>query len=143
MIIEQTPYRQRRQSPERNFLRATSKLAVLGFVAFNWLATQRAAAVMDYAPFLGGRLIAHIYQPFAWLWWQHRWSNNALRLGTHIVFLAPVWRSCEHVVIYPMLVLSGIAGLCAFFLMTPQQAADLHGSAAWANNQEIIKAGLL
>jgi hypothetical protein len=98
---------------------------------------------MGYPPFLDGRIIAHIYQPLGWLWWEHKWPENGLRIGNRIVWLAPIWRSCERLVIYPMLVLGGVAALCALFLMKPRQAADLHGSATWADAAEIEKAGLL
>lgn len=97
---------------------------------------------MHYPPFLSGRLAAHIYQPFAWWWWQHRWPHSALQIGNHVIFLAPMWRVCEHLVIYPMLVLGGIAALCSLVVIKPHAAADLHGSATWASSREITKAGL-
>jgi hypothetical protein len=127
---EQNPYRQQGQTTNRRFLRLASEILAVGFVASNWIATQRAAAIMHYSWFLSGRLIGHVYQPFGWYWWAHRWP-------------APIWRSCEHVVIYSMLVLGGLAAVSALFVITPQSAADLHGSARWADAAEINKAGLL
>lgn len=132
-MIEQTPYRLERQSGNRRFLRLASEVLAVGFVASNWVATQHAAAMMRFAPVLGGRLIGHLYQPFGWYWWAHQWPGA----------LTPISRSCAHIVIYSMLVLGVLAGVCAVFVMSPRQAADLHGSARWADAAEIKKAGLL
>jgi len=142
MMTEQAPYRLHGSSVDRQFTRVTSVALAFGLVGLNWLATQRAAAAMGYAPFLTGRLIAHIYQPLAWWWWQHRWPQSAVRIGNHIVFLAPIWRVCDHEVIYPMLILGAMAGLWGLFLMKPRHA-DLHGSASWADAAEMKRAGLL
>lgn len=142
-MTEQRPYQLERRSREQQFIRTGTEILAVGFGGLNWLATQYAAAMMRHAPYLSGRIIAHVYQPFAWFWWQHRWANNALRIGNHIVLLAPMWRFCEHLVLYPMLVLGAIGSVCALFLMSPRQAADLHGSASWATTPEIQKAGLL
>lgn len=130
-MIEQNPYRLEKQSTNRKFVRLASEVLAIGFIATNWIATQHAAATMRYSRFLSGRLIGHLYQPFGWYWWAHEWPGILL------------WRSSEHVVIYSMLALSAIAGFCALFVMTPGQAADLHGSARWAASAEIKKAGLL
>jgi type IV secretory pathway TraG/TraD family ATPase VirD4 len=140
---EQSPHRLERHSPGHKLIRLATEVLAVAFVIFNWLATQRAAVVMHYGAFLSGRMVAHVYQPFGWLWWQHSWPNGAVRLGTHIVFLAALWRSCEHLVLYPMLVLGGIAGLCGLFLIQQSHPADLHGSATWATTKEIKEAGLL
>ena len=142
MMTEQAPYRLHGSSVDRQFTQVTSVALALGWVGLNWLATQRAAAAMGYAPFLTGRLIAHIYQPLAWWRWQHRWPQSAVRIGNHIVFLAPIWRVCDHEVIYPMLILGAMAGLWGLFLMKPRYA-DLHGSASWADAAEMKRAGLL
>ena len=142
MMTEQAPYRLHGSSVDRQFPRVTSVALALGLVGLNWLATQRAAAAMGYAPFLTGRLIAHIYQPLAWWWWAHRWPNSALRVANRVLVLAALWQSCEHEVIYPMLMLAAIAGVCGLFLMKPRHA-DLHGSASWADAAEMKRAGLL
>lgn len=142
-MTEQAPHRLERQSANRKFIRLASEVLALWFVAVNWLVTQRAAAVLRYTPFLSGRVIGHLYQPFGWYWWQHKWPDNAIRIGNRIILLAPMWRSCEHLVIYSMAVLGALTGVCALFLMGPRQAADLHGSATWADESEIRKANLL
>lgn len=141
-MTEQTPHRLQGQSVGHDFIRVASVALAVGLVALNWLATQRAAATMRYAAFLTGRIAAHIYQPFAWWWWHHSWPQGALRIGNRILFLAPLWRTCDQEVIYPMLILGAIAGLCGVFLMKPRQA-DLHGSATWADAAEMKRAGLL
>ena len=141
-MTEQAPHRLQGQSIGRDFIRVTSVALALGLLGLNWLATQRAVATMRYAAFLNGRVVAHIYQPFAWWWWQHRWPQGALGVGNRVLFLAPLWRTCDNEVIYPMLILGAIAGLCGLFLMKPRQA-DLHGSATWADAAEMKRAGLL
>ena len=142
MMTEQAPYRLHGSSGDRQFTRVTSVALAFGLVGLNWLATQRAAATMRYAAFLNGRIAAHVYQPFAWWWWQHRWPQSAVRVGNRILFLAPIWRVCDHEVIYPMLILGAMAGLWGLFLMKPRHA-DLHGSASWADAAEMKRAGLL
>jgi hypothetical protein len=141
-MTEQAPHRLEGQSVARDFIRVASVALALGLVGLNWLATQRVAATMHYAAFLNGRIAAHIYQPFAWWWWQHRWPQGALRIGNRILFLTPLWRACDHHVIYPMLILGAMAGLCGVLLMKPRRA-DLHGSATWADAAEMKRAGLL
>src|SRR5690349_3962446 len=116
-MIERAPHRLERQSTGRKFIRLASEVLALAFVATNWIATQYAAAVMRYVPFLSGHLIGHLYQPFGWYWWEHLWPRNGLRIGNRILFLAPVWRNCEHLVLYPLLTLGGITALCALFLL--------------------------
>ena len=141
-MTEQAPHRLQAQSVERDFIRVASVALASGLITLNWLATQRVAATMRYAAFLNGRIAAHIYQPFAWWWWQHRWPQSAVRVGNRILFLAPIWRVCDHEVIYPMLILGAMAGLWGLFLMKPRHA-DLHGSASWADAAEMKRAGLL
>jgi len=140
---EQAPYRLQREPAARKFMRLASEALALGLVGFNWLATQRAAAALHYPRFLNGRLAAHVYQPFAWWWWQHRWPQSALQIGQHVILLAPMWRACERQVIYPMLALGLAAGLYGEALMTHRPLADLHGSATWADLAEMKRAGLL
>jgi hypothetical protein len=142
-MTESTPYRQQRETKDRRFLRIGSEVLGVGLVVFNCFATQYAAAEMHYASFLSGRMIAHLYQPFAWWWWQHYWPHNALRIGNRVIFLAPMWKVCEHLVIYPLLVLGVVGGLIGVLLNQRQAPADLHGSASWADAAEIKKASLL
>jgi hypothetical protein len=142
-MTESTPYRQQSDSRGHKFLRIGSEVTAAGLVAVNWFATQLAARTMYYPVFLDGRIVAHIYQPFAWFWWQHRWPQNALRIGNRLVYLAPLWRTCEHTVLCSMLVLGGVGALCSLFLVPRRRTADLHGSAAWAGTTEIVEAKLL
>jgi type IV secretory pathway TraG/TraD family ATPase VirD4 len=142
-MTEQAPYRLERQSANHKFIRLASEVLAVWFVVVNWAATQWTAAVLRYAPFLSGRLIGHLYQPFGWYWWQHRWADNAVRIGNRIILLGPMWRSCERLVIYSILVVGLLMAVCALFVMSPRQAADLHGSASWASESEIREANLL
>jgi hypothetical protein len=142
-MTEQTPYRLQRESREHKFIRLISDVLGVSLLAFNWLATQWAAANLFYAGFLNGRILGHIYQPLSWLWWQSRWPRNALRVGNRVVYFAPLWRACEHLVLYPLLILGAIAAVCGLFVLRVHAPADLHGSASWADAAEIKKAGLL
>ncbi len=142
-MTEQAPYRLQRKPAGRKFMCLASEALAVCLVGFNWLATQRAAAALHYPGSLNGRMAAHIYQPFAWWWWQYRWPQSALQIGRHVILLAPMWRACEHQVIYPMLALGLAAGLCGAALMTRRPPADLHGSATWADKAEMKRAGLL
>jgi type IV secretory pathway TraG/TraD family ATPase VirD4 len=142
-MTEQTPYRQQRVSANSAHLRIGCIILAAGLVAFNWLATQWAAAVMRYPEFLNGRIVGLMYQPFAWYWWQHRWPHNVVQIGHRMILLSRVWTICERLVLFPLLALAGVGALYALIVMQPQQKADLHGSATWATTQEVEKAGLL
>jgi hypothetical protein len=142
-MSEASPHRLKQRSLGRSVARVATEVLAVGLVALDWLATQRAAAAMNYAPFLSGRIVAHVYQPFAWLWWEHRWANSGLRYGSHMVSLALLWRSCEHLVLYPIVVLGGVAALAILFSKESEPPADLHGSAGWADERQIKKGGLL
>jgi hypothetical protein len=141
-MTEQAPYRLNGRSSQQLFLRRASEGLVLGLVAINSLATQCAASALHYPPFLTGRIAGHLYQPFAWAWWQYRWPHSALQVGTRVVLLGPLWTACEHLVLYALLGLGALAGIASLFFMQPRAAADLHGSATWADAKEITKAGL-
>src|SRR5262245_7909549 len=143
-MTEQTPYRLRRDTAGRSFLRYGSLALAICAVALNWWATQRAAAILGFPSNLNGRMVGHAYQPFAWWWWQHRWpSGFVVPVGDSGVPSESIWKACERVVIYPLLILGVIGGLIGAVLNRQQPPADLHGSASWANTSEIEKAELL
>src|SRR5262249_29610533 len=135
-MTEQAPHRLQAQSVDRDFIRVASVTLAASLVTLNWRATQRAAAARRHAGFLNARIASHSHQQCGWWWWQHSWPQGALRIGNRILFLAPIWRACDHEVIYPMLILGAIAGLSGVFLMKPRRA-DLHGSATWADAVEM------
>ena len=141
-MIEQAPHRIQRESSQRKFWRLATDGLVVIEVALNWLATQLAAKVMHYPAALMGGIIGRVYQPLAWWWWRYHWPEGAVHIGQHVILMQPLWRICEGLIIYPVLVLGVIAGLIALLLTQPQQE-DLHGSAQWADANEIkrIKLG--
>jgi hypothetical protein len=110
---------------------------VISVIGLNWIATERAAAVMHYAPFLSGRLVAHVYQPFAWWSWEARWPHAALQVGRSIIPLQPIWHTCEYGVLGPLLVMGGIAVFISGILTKWRRTSDLHGTAGWARKSEI------
>jgi hypothetical protein len=141
-MTEQAPHRLQRDTTGRRFLRYGSIGLVIAAVALNWWATQRAAVLIGFPP--TGRIVGHLYQPFTWWWWQHRWpSGFMVPVGNFGVPIEAIWKACEHVVIYPLLVLGVVGGIIGVLLNHQQPAADLHGSATWANVTEITKAKLL
>lgn len=143
-MTEQTPYRLRHDSAGRSFLRYGSIGLAIAAVALNWWATQIVAAHLSFAPYLNGRIVGHLYQPFAWWWWQHRWpSGFVVPVGHFGVPIEATWKGCEHLVIYPLLALGVVGGLIGVLLNEQQAPPDLHGSASWADAAEIKKAGLL
>jgi hypothetical protein len=143
-MTEQTPYRLRRDTAGRRFLRYGSIALAISAVTLNWWVTQSVAAGFGFAPYLSGRMVGHLYQPFAWWWWQHRWpSGFMVPVGDFGVPIEMIWKRCEHLVIYPLFALGVVGGLIGVLLNHKQTPADLHGSASWADAAEIKKAGLL
>jgi hypothetical protein len=142
-MIERAPHRLEQGFTSRRLLRLGTKILAGGFIATNCLATQRAAAGMHYPAWLSGRLIGRVYQPFAWWGWMRSWPDGGVRIGSRIVALAPLWRSCEHLAVYPVLGFGILGALIAVLLNRRQAPADLHGSACWADTTEIKKAELL
>ena len=139
---EQTPHRIEGESSQRKFLRMAIDALVVMEVLLNWVATQLAAAVMHHPSTLMGRILGHLYQPFAWWWWRYHWPQGAVRYGNQVYLLEPLWRICDGIIVFPPVVLGGIVALIAWMLIKPQQE-DLHGSAQWADADEIkrIKLG--
>ena len=140
-MTEQAPHRMDGEGSQRRFLRMAIDALVLFEVALNWLATQLAAAVMHYPPVLMGRMFGRLYQPFAWWWWRFRWPQGAIRIGSHVNLLEPLWRICDGIILIPPVVLGGIVALAAWMLIKPQRE-DLHGAASWANLEEIKRSEL-
>jgi type IV secretion system protein VirD4 len=111
--------------------------------------------MLSFAPQLNGRIItlaaprglgrplAHIYQPFAWWWWQARYPHAVVQIGRSVIALQPLWRWCENVVLYPLAGLGVVLGLISAVLVKWRGTADLYGSASWACRPDIKRAGLL
>lgn len=141
-MIEQTPHRLHCDTPGGRFLRWGSIALVISAVALNWWATQRSALLIGFPP--NGRIVGHFYQPFAWWWWAHRWPTGFLvPVGDFGVPIERIWKACEHVVFYPLIVLGVLGGLLGALISRQEAPADLHGSATWASAADIQKAELL
>lgn len=142
-MTEQNPHR-RQDTGAQKFLRYGSITLAVSAVALNWFATQRIAALIGYPVNLNGHIVGHLYQPFAWWWWAHRWPTGfVVPVGDFRVPIETIWKSCEHLVIYPLLAFGAIGGLIGALLNKKEAPADLHGSATWADTTEIKKAELL
>lgn len=143
-MTEQTPYRLRCDTPGRRFLQYGSIGLAVWFVALNWWTTQSVAFQIGFPANLNGHIVGHLYQPFAWWVWAHRWPTGFLvPVGDFGVPIERIWKACERFVIYPSLVLGIIGGAIAALLNWQEPPADLHGSASWANTDDIQKAELL
>jgi hypothetical protein len=94
---------------------AVAALAV-GMVAVNWFITQHTAVAFGYPGFLSeGRLAPHLFQPFAWWWWQARWPRAAVRpIGQKYLFqLGPMWANFQFDAVLIQLALVALAVLIA------------------------------
>ena len=115
---------------------------LLLLVLVSFVATQYIAAQFQYQPALGKPMLrtktGAIYQPFDWVIWG--WHNST----------SQDQRVRKPLFIGEMMVLVGSFGCIAiFFVMTNRRsrklmenAEDLHGSARWANEDDIRDTGL-
>ncbi|MFD2274731.1 type IV secretory system conjugative DNA transfer family protein [Undibacterium arcticum] len=110
------------------------------FVA-SWIATQYLAAALDYQQGLGeaawslGR--RKIYQPFAWWFWNLQWMNEEGPLRAIIT-------RTQFIALFGA-VASVAIGIFMFYRRSMQSELpeDLHGSARWANLQDIERMRLI
>jgi hypothetical protein len=142
-MIEQAPHRMQRETPHKRFLRLAIDALVVLLALLNWIATQLVAAALHYPPFLMGRIIGHVYQPFAWWVWQYHWPHSAVRVGHDIISLERAWSLCQHIVFYPVIGFVIIGGLISGTLLKWRGPADLHGSASFGKTADLKKAGLI
>lgn len=143
-MAEQRPYRPPSASSadvRRVKLLAGAGIA-LAFVATNFVATQHAAAVFGYSPFLGSKfvslpLVVRLYLPWEWLVWAATWHSTPQ--------LWPVWETCLRTAVYPMALIAPIGIAAVAFTRGDAfgRRADLHGSARWATSRDLRRAGLL
>jgi type IV secretion system protein VirD4 len=143
-VAEQRPYRPPSASSadvRRVKLLAGAGIA-LAFVATNFVATQHAAAVFGYSPFLGSKfvslpLVVRLYLPWEWLVWAATWHSTPQ--------LWPVWETCLRTAVYPMALIAPIGIAAVAFTRGDAfgRRADLHGSARWATSRDLRRAGLL
>ena len=97
-------------------------------------ATQITARRLGYHPRLGKPVIGRVYAPWMWLVWNAKWHNVKPDFFNRVYLVS----------------VGATAGAFALYVVTltlwgrrHQPAADLHGSAHWASEDEIRQTGLL
>jgi type IV secretory pathway TraG/TraD family ATPase VirD4 len=139
-MAEYRPYRVANRSAKAR-LAQMKLISVASFATaalfINWWVTQHAARLFRYAPALGSALPGRLYPPWEWIVWWTRW-HEAERLQ-------PVWELCAREAALPLLVAAGLAAGAINFARwwLRDSTPDLHGSARWANAQEVRASGLL
>ena len=143
-MAEQRPYRVPGAGAAK--LQQVKKYAAvtlgLSFMIVNWMSTQHAARLMGDSPRLGPGLfslpwLGLVYAPWKWMEWAWQWRS--------IERMQPLWILSIHEVLYPLASLTAIA-VAAIAVMRQgwfASTADLHGSARWANTQDVKRAGFL
>lgn len=130
-VAESRPYRLAHSGPQTRLTRI--KLLALGGFAIGALVVNQRATAAAVSMF---GLHGH-YPPWQWLVWWAQWHAAPA--------FQPVWDTCAGLVLMPLLVLAGAAistiGIARHILTTT--AADLYGSARWASQRDMVKAGLL
>lgn len=143
MMIEQTPHHIGSESAHRRFLRIGVDGLVVVLTLLNWIATQLVAAALHYPAFFMGRIIGHLYQPFAWWWWQYHWPHGAVRIGHSVIPLTRAWSLCDRIVFYPIIGLVILGAIISGLLLKSRGAADVHGSASWGDGATAREAEVL
>lgn len=98
--------------------------AITPFCLGVWSATQKIAAYCEYDPMLGGSVIAHVYAPWKWFVWYgkfHQYIPDAFRSS-----LIPI-------------ILGGVFTMGLMVILRPPEIRDSHGSAHWAEYDDLKK----
>ena len=106
-------------------------ILTIGLVLANAAATQYVAASLAYHPALGSPLAGHIYAPWEWLVWQHKFASHAphvFRAVTAAIALALAF---------------GLFALLALNGRNAERHEGIHGTAHWASREEIEATSLL
>jgi type IV secretion system protein VirD4 len=127
----------RQDDPINGWLRAAGLAVLLSLVAL-WIATEYAAYRFGYQRALGAPLASHIYAPYAGLTWETRFRSVADPRVRAI--LTQFWLYAAGGVGVSF-VIALIAG--ARFSSKTKRGTDVHGSAHWANRDEIAATGLM
>lgn len=120
-------------------------MAILVFIASNWVATQYSAKQFRYQPSLGRPLVQMhvdaIYAPWQWAAWAIRSAKHPATVqAVRIVHL----KSCG-------IAFVGFFGAAATYFISrharvrrmARDAKHLHGSAKWATHKDVKRSGLL
>lgn len=116
--------------------RVLAGILLLSFlaVASSWGATQFLAMKFNYSSALGDPLSGKIYPPFSWVQWFFKWRYDYIELSQQAALI------CAFLFAFPL-------GTFAFVKVAVRKRSKgiegLHGTARWANVDEIVKAGLL
>lgn len=140
VMAEYRPYRVANRAAQAR-LAQIKLVSVASFVfmalLINWWVTQHAARRFGYAPELGPALPGGLYAPWAWVVWWTRWHE--------VERLQPLWELCSREAAYPLFALAAVAAgtVIAARRWLADETPDLHGSARWANAQEVRASGFL
>jgi type IV secretion system protein VirD4 len=104
---------------------------ILGLLLANAAATQYAAASLAYHPALGSPIAGHIYAPWEWLVWQHKFASHAPHVFRTVTAAIALVLAC------------GLFALLASNGRNAQRHEGIHGTAHWASREEIEATGLL
>lgn len=107
-------------------------MVVMAFMA-SWWMTQQIAASYNFHPALGKPLFGHIYAPWQGLVWYARHPDTAGIMDAAMT-------EGQLIFVLPQLL---ILAILLMFSRRPKGSHDIHGSAQWAKEEEIQKAGLL
>nr|WP_251134142.1 type IV secretory system conjugative DNA transfer family protein [Rhodomicrobium sp. Az07] len=117
-----------RPKPDR---KALAIAVLIGLVVLNSAATQYVASRFAYHPALGAPLIGHLYPPWEWLIWQHKFGGQAHSVFRTVSAGMALALSC------------GLFGLLALSGRNAERHEGIHGTAHWASRTEIEATGLL
>jgi type IV secretion system protein VirD4 len=106
----------------------------IAVVLVNAAITHYLAFFFHYQAALGKPIFSHVYNPFAWLYWQWKFYNQA-RMTFNWAYLASILAYGAAFLSYSLIL--GLNTRRAF------KHEGLHGTAHWAEEHEIHKTGLL
>lgn len=98
--------------------------AITPFCVGMWTATQKIASYCEYDVILGEPLFYHLYAPWKWFVWYGKFSK----------YIPDIFRSS----LVP-LVIGGLISAALFAFLRPPEKRDSHGSAHWAEYDDLKK----
>jgi type IV secretion system protein VirD4 len=135
-VADYRPYRTANSSAQAKLARVKRISLTVFFVAaliISWQTTQETARRFNYQPALGAPLIGHIYTPWTWISWWVRW---------HVY---PDMEQAAFHALYPLLAVGMVVAGAIIIArkMLTDDVPDSHGSARWANDEEVRTSGLI
>jgi type IV secretion system protein VirD4 len=136
LVADYRPYRTANTSAQAKLARVKRISLSIFFTAalvISWQTTQETARRFQYQPALGIPLIGHIYAPWAWISWWVRW---------HVY---PGMEQAAFHALYPLLAVGMLVAGAIIIArkMLTDDVPDSHGSARWANDEEVRTSGLI